>query len=72
MIVIAASPVGDRAQQSVVGVDEDLFDPLDPNDNDESDRSCCFGSQPAAARSDTGRQPGASEADSYLQLASFC
>ena len=39
VVMIAASPVGDRAQQSVVGVDEDLFDPLDPNDNDEYDPS---------------------------------
>ena len=39
VVMIAASPVGERAQQSVVGVDEDLFDPLDPNDNDEHDRS---------------------------------
>ena len=39
VVMIAASPVGERAQQSVVGVDEDLFDPLDPNDNDEYDQS---------------------------------
>ena len=39
VVMIAASPVGDRAQQSVVGVDEDLFDPLDPNDSDEYDQS---------------------------------
>ncbi len=37
--MIAASPVADGARQAVVGVDEDLFEPLNQNDEDESDRS---------------------------------
>ncbi len=39
VVMIAASPVADGARQAVVGVDEDLFEPLNPNDEDESDRS---------------------------------
>ena len=45
VVMVAASPVGDRAKQYVVGVDEDLFDPLDINDDDESELSSTVSSK---------------------------